>query len=194
MCARHLCVLVHPMDGVLSLSGDWRPTMHAYLQSARTLIEKTTEGITPEELRRHPPGKWCAAEILEHLSRAYSSTLKLLERQLESGKPPQRRPTAAERRRALVVIEIGFLPKGRQAPEFTLPQGLPADEALPRFFASLDAMDDSLNRCQTHFGTSQPIAEHAIFGPLTVRRWRRFHWVHTRHHARQIQRLRSEGK
>jgi hypothetical protein len=28
--------------------------------------------------------------------------------------------------------------------------------------------------------------DHLILGPLTAGQWRKFHWVHGQHHARQI--------
>jgi len=28
--------------------------------------------------------------------------------------------------------------------------------------------------------------DHLFLGPLTANEWRKFHWVHGRHHARQI--------
>jgi hypothetical protein len=165
--------------------------MRDYLQQALRRIETVTTGITPEQLRQHPPGKWCTAEILEHLSRAFSSTAKLLDRQLAANVPAQRGPSLGERCRVWLVIEAGLFPHGRAAPQYTLPAGLPPDEALPRFRETLALMDNALTRCEERFGSHTPIAVHAIFGPLDVRRWRKFHWVHTRHHTRQIVALRK---
>ncbi len=167
--------------------------MDAYLQRAADAIELATRGMTPEQLRHHANGKWSSAEILEHLSRAFSSTTKLLQRHLDSGQPTIKRPTWAESSRTLMVIEAGHLPSGRRAPSFTIPTGMPAEEVLPRFRHELAAMDETIRQCEAKFGRKK-IASHAIFGPLTARQWRRFHWVHTRHHARQIEQLRIRSR
>lgn len=143
--------------------------MHAYLERALQTIETATNGITIDELKHHRPGKWCAAEVLEHLSRAFSSTSKLLERHLATGQPSTARATSAEQRRQLVVITLGYLPNGRPAPPFTIPQGLPPEQAIAHFGETLAAMDAAITRCEQQFGPRITIASHPIFGPLTVK-------------------------
>ncbi len=50
--------------------------MDSYLESLQQAIASATRGITAGELRRHPEGKWCAAEVLEHLFLTYTGTVK----------------------------------------------------------------------------------------------------------------------
>ncbi len=165
--------------------------MDEYLERALRLAEAAAGKMSPMQLGRRPAeGKWSASQILEHLSRAFSSTTRLLEKHLAAGEPAHRRASLGQRCRTLLVIELGYFPTGRPAPEFTLPQGIAPEEALPRFRQTLVAMDDAITRCQRQFGATK-IASHQIFGPLTARQWRRFHWVHTRHHARQIEAMRK---
>ncbi len=167
--------------------------MDEYLERALRLAETAAGKMSPAQLARRPAeGKWSAAEILEHLSRAFSSTTRLLEKHLVAGHGADRRATRAEYWRTLLVIELGHMPTGRSAPEFTLPQGIAPAEALPRFRQTLAAMDDAITRCERQFGVVR-IASHHIFGPLTARQWRRFHWAHTRHHGRQIEAIRKSG-
>ncbi len=167
--------------------------MDNFLQRALEVTENVTASLTSDELVRHKPGKWCVAEILEHLSRAYSSTSKLMQRHLDSGKPTADEPTAKERMLVETVIEAENLRSGQQAPEFTLPLGIAPDQALPQFRETLTAMDEIITRCEKNFGSEIPIAKHGIFGPLTARQWRRFHWAHTAHHAKQIEELRRQA-
>jgi hypothetical protein len=47
-------------------------------------------------------------------------------------------------------------------------------------------MDVALDEAELRFGPSVPLMDHPVLGPLTIDQWRTFHWVHTRHHARQI--------
>jgi hypothetical protein len=165
--------------------------MDRYLQRALHIMDAATKGMSVEQLTRHKPGQWSASEILEHLSRAFSSTSKLLERHLHAGHPSNAQASRREWRRTLLVIELGYFPSGAKAPEFTLPKGLPPEQAVAYFRETLEAMDGMLARCEQRFGRRAAVASHAIFGPLTVRRWRKFHWVHTRHHARQIRARRA---
>jgi hypothetical protein len=43
-------------------------------------IAAIIDGLTAEQLSRHPPGKWCASEVLEHLYLTYTGTVKGFER------------------------------------------------------------------------------------------------------------------
>jgi len=165
--------------------------MNEYLERARACIEAAVSGMDAAALRRHRPGKWSSAEILEHLSRAFTSTSKLMGKHLERGRPTTKDSTWVQRWRVLMVITLGYLPTGIAAPEFTMPRGIAAAEALDTFRQALAGMDDAITNCEQRFEPGAKIAAHVFFGPLSAAQWRRFHWVHTRHHARQIQQLRD---
>ncbi len=47
-------------------------------------------------------------------------------------------------------------------------------------------MGSGLDACERRFGARTKIMDHLFLGPLTASEWRKFHWVHGRHHARQI--------
>ena len=54
--------------------------MDSYLERLQQAIASATRDITSEELARHPggnaDGKWCVAEVLEHLYLTYTGTIK----------------------------------------------------------------------------------------------------------------------
>jgi hypothetical protein len=164
--------------------------VHLYLQRTREAIEAATRGMTAEQLAWHPQGKWSAAEILEHLSLAFSSTSKALDRVLSDGRPSAGGPTFYERVVTALVVDLGYFPSGRQAPEWTRPRGTAPGTILPTIGEKLEEMDGKISECERRFGTGR-IARHPIIGPFTARQWRRFHWIHTRHHMKQIARLRQ---
>ena len=86
--------------------------MDAYLQRLQEGIESATQGMTAEDLLRHPEGKWCAAEILEHLYLTYTGTTKAFERCLQAGQPQVRARVFRDRMRTIVVVGLGHMPKG----------------------------------------------------------------------------------
>jgi hypothetical protein len=97
----------------------------------------------------------------------------------------------------LAVCECGYLPKRRTAPPGVQPgetnaEPVSGDELIARFSATLAAMDRVLNRIEPQ-SKSAPVLTHFLLGPLSVRQWRRFHRVHARHHARQIEHAISGG-
>jgi hypothetical protein len=167
--------------------------MDSNLERVQGALELATRDITLQQLTRHREGKWCAAEILEHLSLTYSGTVKAMARVLEAGKPLARPATLKEGIATALVVEAGHMPRGRQAPEMTRPRGLPPEQAVGRIQEDFAAMSRALEQCRERFGPSVKIANHPILGPLSVQQWCKFHWVHTRHHMKQVERLRREG-
>ncbi len=165
--------------------------MDFYLQRALDAIESATRGMDLRELSAHPPGKWSTAEILEHLALTFSSTSKVLERCLRAGQPAGRRPSLRQRLAVAVVVKAGFFPTGRPAPDFSQPRGLPAGEVREVVAQNLRRMDAAITECERRFGSSVRSAAHALLGPMTPHQWRKFHWVHTRHHMKQVARLRN---
>jgi hypothetical protein len=165
--------------------------MDSYLQRAMELIDVATDGMNDEQLSWHREGKWSAANILEHLSRAFSGTVKGLERTLQAGKPDCRSCTLKETLAIMAVAGIGYFPTGRKAPPMVVPQGIPPQQAMREIRANLTAVDARLTECEQKFGPVKVLV-HPVLGPLTPREWRKFHFVHTRHHMKQVRSLRSE--
>jgi len=165
--------------------------MDSNLRKLQAAIALATGGLRPEQVTKHPEGKWSVGQILEHLYLTYSGTAKGLERCLQEGKPLARSPMLKDRVRTLVVTGVGYMPEGRKAPERTTPRGMPAEEAMGGIASQIQAMDELITQCEVRFGKRTRLLDHPILGPLTARQWRKFHWVHGRHHVKQIVRLRS---
>jgi hypothetical protein len=165
--------------------------MDFYLQRLQNAIASATEGMSAELLLQHPEGKWCAAEILEHLYLTYTGTIKGFERCLEAGKPLARVPTWNDRFRTFVVVGIGRLPEGRTAPKNATPRGLPTGQVLNELANKIGEMDTVISQAEKKYGKRTRLLDHPILGPLQGREWRKFHWVHGQHHAKQILSLRA---
>ena len=166
--------------------------MNIYLQHIQGAIAEATRGMNAELLTRHPEGKWSVAEILEHLDRTYKTTIPHLQKCLDAGQPTAGHPTLAQRVAVGIVVRAGYMPGGRKAPEYAVPRGLPPDEVLRNLPAHIADMDRVLAECERRFGAHCKLANHFVLGPLTAEEWRKFHWVHTRHHMKQIARLRGK--
>ncbi len=156
-------------------------------------IDEATAGMPAEQLGRSPAeGKWSPAQTLEHLSLAFGSTARVMRKLVTSGDGEAVRPNARQRLAAFVVTGLGYLPSGRKAPPFTVPSGLAPEEALRQIRANLAEMDAALASAEQRFGNRLRV-EHPLIGPMTLKQWRRFHWVHTQHHMRQIASLRARS-
>jgi len=165
--------------------------MDFYLQRLQEALTAATRGMTVEDLTRHPEGKWNTLEVLEHLYLTYTGTAKGFERCLKAGKPIATLPTLKQRLATTLVVKLGHMPRGRKAPNNTRPQGVPAEKVMTDIWPWIVAMDDLIGRCEERYGRRTKLLDHPILGPLTGRQWRKFHWVHGRHHVKQILRLRQ---
>ena len=166
--------------------------MNSEFERASALIEHAIAGLSAQDLAWHAEGKWSSAEVLEHLARAFGGTVKGMQRALALPKPECRTMTFLERLKIAVVVHCGYFPPGRKSPEMVVPRGIPAAEAVNFIRANLRAMDEAIVQCEQKFGSRCKIFPHPVLGPLTIPEWRKFHLVHTRHHMRQIARMREQ--
>jgi hypothetical protein len=168
--------------------------MNVYLQQTRDAIHKTTAGMSDEQMVHHPEGKWCTAEILEHLALAFGGSARLMKRTLDAGAPQARKPSMRDRFVTTVVTRFGYIPEGRKAPKHVIPCGMSPAEVRPLILANLEALDLELSKCEERFGSRVRIADHPILGPLKLNEWRKFHLLHTLHHMKQVARLRAHAE
>jgi Protein of unknown function (DUF1569) len=151
------------------------------------------EGRSSEQLSWHLPGKWCAAQVLEHLYLTYTGTITGLERVMRKGKPLASRASMAQRLLTFVVVALGHMPAGRKAPTVVRPRGLPAEQVRNEIGAKLVAMDAIIAQCEARFGRRVKLLDHPILGPLTATQWRKLHLVHGLHHEKQLLHLRESS-
>ena len=165
------------------------------LQTALDSIDRGIAGMSDEQIKWHPEGKWSAAEILEHLSLAYSRTAERMKPLVEQAQQPEvRRRTMKEWAGGLIVLKLGRVPAGRKSPEALCPRGLSPQAVRDSIRKNLAELDGRINVCEQRFGSSRKVMNHVILGPLSTREWRRFHCVHTLHHVKQIEALKEKMK
>lgn len=160
--------------------------MHSYLEQLRRELDEATGGADADALTQPPEGKWNPAQIIEHLLLTYKGTNAGIAKCLAADAPLAREITLKDRAGILLVVDLGYLPNGRKAPERTTPRGVPFQEARTAIFSELEKMASGLDDCERRFGARTRILDHPILGPLTANQWRKFHLVHGRHHAQQI--------
>lgn len=168
--------------------------MDSRLKKLKHAVESSVDGMSSEQLSWHPPEKWCAAEVLEHLYLTYTGTIKGFERVMAAAKPLATQASIRQRCQAFVVVGLGYLPTGRKAPRATEPRGLPAEKVRNEVGAKIEAMDAIIAQCEARFGRGVHLLDHPILGPLTATQWRKFHLVHGRHHQKQLLLLREASR
>ncbi len=160
--------------------------MHPHLETCLAAVLSATKGAGDESRVRRDPAKWSVAEVVEHLSRAYSGTAKGFERCLEKGAPLAGRTTFKQLVSQFVVINLGLFPEGRPAPKQIIPTGeLDLAAVIDATRTHLQWLDAAAIKTRDTLGTGKML-DHPILGALTVDQWLAFHVSHTHHHAKQI--------
>ena len=160
--------------------------MDSHLDLLQSELEAALTNVDTACMEQAPAGKWCASQILEHLLMTYKSSARALEKALQQGSPIVTKATLQQRMAAITVLKIGYMPGGRKAPERVVPKGLSCAQVRQEYAAELRKMSERLDDCECRFGPRTKILDHPFLGPLTAAEWRRFHWVHGKHHIRQI--------
>lgn len=163
--------------------------MDSRLEELRRVLESAVEGMSSEQMHWHANGKWCAAEVLEHLFLSYTGTIKGFEKVLAGGKPLTT-PVSIRQRWGSLVVGFGYLPKGRKAPATTQPKGLAEKKVRNELASKIAAMDAIIAQCEGRIGAGVKLLDHPVLGPLTGAQWRKFHLLHGQHHAKQLHELR----
>jgi hypothetical protein len=149
-------------------------------------LTRALAGLSASRAETSKDGRWSIAQIVEHLDLAYTRNTAGLELRVAKGAAPELRGTGKQAVARFVLVVLGYFPSGRQSPPAVVPQGRPFDDVRGGLEADLVALDRALAAAEQKFGATRPIVIHPIMGPFSVADWRRFHWVHTRHHVKQI--------
>jgi hypothetical protein len=165
--------------------------MDSCLELLTQTLDSAVDGMSAEQMTWHPAGKWCAAEILEHLYLTYTGTVKGFERVKQAGKPLVTPPSTKHRWRTFVLFGVNYFPEGRSAPKQTAPRGLPLEKVRSEVTSQIAAMDALIGECEARLGSGR-LLDHPVLGPLSAAQWKRFHLIHGQHHAEQIARLRQQ--
>ena len=167
--------------------------MDSRVEKLKENLESAVEDMSSEQLRWHLPGKWCAAQVLEHLYLTYTGTIRGFEKVITSGTSLATRASMVQRVLTFVVVGVGHMPAGQKAPGMVLPRSLPAELVRNEIGAKLVAMDAILTQSEARFGRQVKLLDHPILGPLTAPQWRQLHLVHGRHHLKQLLGLRENA-
>ena len=160
--------------------------MNAYLQRAHDAIERDAGSLSADLVARPVPGRWSIAEILEHLTLAFTRNAQALEKALASGELRARAPVLRARLSRILVVDAGYFPRV-EAPEMTRPsRSIPPERSVSAVLDALRTVDSVLTRVSARFGDDALVANHPFFSGMTVPQWRKFHWRHTIHHMRQV--------
>lgn len=166
-----------------------------WLQKAGRQFLARFKDLSRDDLHAKPlGGGWSRAQVVHHMLLAYSATVAELERRLAKGTLTKRMRTPKEQVQQFVLIRLGYFPPGRKAPqmvnpELSAPPPLDGPEMAAEYRRQVGELKSAIERAEAKWGRSAAIATHPVLGPLNGPQWRKFHAVHTLHHAKQLDRV-----
>lgn len=133
-----------------------------------------------------PPGKWCAAQIVQHLAIGIDGSGRAFE--ARRGKPPMRRRprTSGQRLAWWLVLRLGWMVPGRESPPDVRPADRPDAAGVARQLRDGVTRFLQLERELLPARSRDLFVKHPYLGDLTLPEWLRFHALHSLHHAKQI--------
>jgi len=133
-----------------------------------------------------PPGKWCAAQIVQHVALAIDYCGRTFDARRAHAPMHRRRRTPRQLISYLVVLHVGLVPGRRRAPALSTPAQHPArGEVTRQFLEGVDRLA-GVERDLLPARAADLFVKHPFLGDLTLPEWLRFHDWHCAHHARQI--------
>ena len=158
------------------------------LSDLSTLVLGPLRDRSDGDCERGPAGKWTPAQIVEHLALGLGWSAEKFRARRSHG-PMTRRPrTPAEKIAKLLIFGLRWFPPGRKAPERTVPAPAMSRAAAEAHFLAGLAEWEALARDLLPARRANLFVKHPRLGDLTLEEWIRFHFIHARHHARQIRR------
>lgn len=163
--------------------------MRSYLDELSKSLASATSGMSDEELLKAPAGKWCAAEILEHLRLTYTGTARMLEKNRDKANLEDAPISEQVRAARHQIFEQGRFFEGLQAPPFATPKTPPDPQVRVRIQEDLRRLAVALDEAEARLGREANLGNHFALGPLNGEQWRHFHFEHGQHHVKQLQAL-----
>jgi hypothetical protein len=155
------------------------------LAALEPLIFGPLHGLDSEDWHRAPGDKWTIAQIIAHLAMGVDRSSAVLEER--AGKTGMlRRSTPGQAVLRHLLLMLGQFPRGRQAPEATRP---PVQPDVDLVSAQYRMGVERFARLVESWPEERQVGvfvKHPFLGDLNLPEWVRFHYVHGRHHARQI--------
>lgn len=164
-------------------------------------ISRSLQGLDAPQTQLRPPAspgrpqKWNIQQIIEHLLLTYAETETALNARIAKRTPTRTQPGFLQCISQYTVCRLGYFPSGRKAPPLVTPPSaespLSAEQLSQAAADHLARLDQSCNQAAEIFGHTARCATHMVLGPLSIDQWRRFQFIHGRHHLKQIAAIRK---
>jgi hypothetical protein len=155
------------------------------LAALEPMVFEQLHGLAPDHWHRAPAGKWSIAQIIAHLAVGVDrSSTVFEERATKKGMIRRTNPGQAVLRHLLLLL--GKFPPRLEAPTVTTPADNPDPDLVSAQFRMGVERFGTLVEAWPPEHQLEVFVAHPFLGDLNLPEWVRFHYLHGRHHSRQI--------
>lgn len=166
--------------------------MNKWLAQIEGMVTSATAGMTEEQLAWHPEGKWSSSQVLEHLCKTYTGTVLGYQKVMTANRSLATSSRGIQPLARFLLLKLGYFPSGRKSPERVLPgSGWAGQHALKSILEELAKLIAAQQKVEKTFAGVK-VVDHPALGPFTPEEWARFHYIHTKHHMKQVAALRRQ--
>jgi len=156
------------------------------LEALEPMVLGPLASLPDEQWAQAPDGKWSIGQIVSHLALGVGAVADGFERRADQN-GMKRRATPRQALFRHMILSVGRLPKGRKSPGVVEPVSSPTPEMVSAEFRMGVERLDALVTSWPDDRKVSVFVPHPVFGDLNLPEWVRFHYVHCRHHAHQIE-------
>lgn len=151
------------------------------------MVLQPLRGLEGEDWHRAPKGEWSVAQIVQHLSISVDVVAEAFEGRAHRT-DMRRRSTPAQAVIRHLVLGVETIPRGFKAPAAAQPSEHPDPELVQAQFRMGVERLRLFSEQWPQERQERVFVRHPLLGDLNLPEWIRFHYLHCRHHAKQIQR------
>lgn len=141
-------------------------------------------GVSGDDWHKAPRGKWTLAQILQHLAIGVDVVGTTLEQRADKHMCRRAKPHQTVLRH--LILGLGAIPGGLKAPAVTKPEDQPDPELIAaQFRMGVEKLRELAGTWPKDLQLNRYVG-HPFLGDLNLPEWVRFHYLHCRHHAKQL--------
>lgn len=170
----------------MSLTSKYNELIDVVTKYAYKLNNYTEESF----LRKKQDDIWSAAEVYAHITSANRLTVKGMHKMLKGEATEDSSPLSWK---AKVMFFFGSIPYGRKAPEVVI-RRTPKYNGIADAKSALDDLEAELMEIweNRHSWSKTQKLKHPSLGLLNSEQWIRFMLLHSKHHLKQLDRIRRQ--
>ncbi len=157
-----------------------------HLNRLEPMVLHPVRGITGKEWHRAPNGKWSIAQIMQHLAIGIDLVGEAFD-ELSGADAMKRQAKPYQSALRHLTLGVGKYPGTLKA----LPHATPDAKPDPELVAAQFRMGvEQYKALASEWPTEKQLARfvpHPMLGDLNFPEWVRFHYLHCRHHASEIE-------